>query len=120
MKTRIYDGCGANRTEMNCIRQIEKSKLMTLLERERRLTSFLTEHHAEIILKSPNRLIESADAYLAHIAGHPEVREADNRISNILDAFGEFKSFADSIRERTRTVAFEKLETVIGIVRRTA
>lgn len=91
---------------------------MGLLERERALTSFLAEHYACVILKNPNKPIETADAYLTHIGNHPEVKEADGRINNILDAFGEFKGFAGSIRERTRNTAFEKLETVIGIVNR--
>lgn len=118
MRTRIYDECGLNRAEMNCIRQIEKSKLMGLLERDRRLTNFLAEHHAGVILKNPNKPIEAADQVLAHIDNHPEVKETDNRINNILDAFDEFKSFSDSIRARTRNANFEKLETVIGLVRR--
>jgi hypothetical protein len=118
MRTRIYDECGINRAEMNCIRQIEKSKLMGLLERERALTSFLAEHYSCIILKNPNKPIETADALLAHIGNHPEVKEAEERIDNILDAFGEFKGFSDGIRARTRNAAFEKLETVIRLVHR--
>ena len=118
MKTRIYDECGLNRAEMNCIRQIEKSKLMGLLERERRLTNFLAELHAGVIMKNPDKSIEAADQILAHIGSHPEVKETDNRINNILDAFDEFKGFSDNIRARTRNANFDKLETVIGIVRR--
>lgn len=118
MRTRIYDECGLNRAEMNCIRQIEKSKLMGLLERERRLTNFLAEHHAGVILKNPDKPIEAADQILAHIGSHPEVKETDNRINNILDAFDEFKGFSDNIRARTRDANFDKLEMVIGIVRR--
>ena len=108
------------RAEMRCIRQIEKSKLMNLLERERRLTKFLAEHHAQVILKNPNKPIEAADALLAHIAEHPEVKETDHRINNILDAFGEFRGFASGIRTRTRAAISEKLETVIYLVNRTA
>lgn len=105
MRTRIYDECGLNRAEMHCIRQIEKSKLMKLLECERRLTNFLAEHHAGIILKNPGKSSESADQILAHIGNHPEVKEADYRINNILDAYGEFKGFSDGIRERTQNAA---------------
>lgn len=118
MRTRIYDECGLNRVEMNCIRQIEKSKLMGLLEREKRLTNFLAEHHAGVILKNPDKPVEAADQVLAHIGNHPEVKETDNRINNILDAFDEFKGFSEAIRTRTRHTNFEKLETVIGVVRR--
>lgn len=117
MNTKIYDECGANRAEMRSIRQIEKSKLMNLLERERRLTNFLAEHHASLILKNPNKPIEAANAILVHIGNHPEVKETDIRINNILDAFGEFKSFSDNIRKRTRDFAFERLETITGIIR---
>lgn len=118
MNIRIYDDCGANRAEMRLLRQIEKSKLMKLLERERRLTNFLAEHHACVILKNPNKPIEGLDAILAHIGSHPEVRETDNRINNILDAFDEFKDISSSIRTRTKTVAVEKIETVIRLVHR--
>lgn len=118
MRTRIYDGCGVNRAEMNCIRQIEKSKLMRLLERERALTSFLAEHHACLILKNPNKPIEAAEAVLTNIGNHPEIKEAEGRINNILDAFDEFKGFSDSIRARTRNAALEKLETVMRLVHR--
>jgi len=117
MRTRIYDECGINRAEMNCIRQIEKSKLMGLLERERALTSFLAEHYSCIILKNSNKPIETVDAILTNIGNHPEVKEAEGRINNILDAFDEFKGFSDSIRARTRNAAFEKLETIIRLVR---
>jgi hypothetical protein len=120
MNAKIYDECGANRAEMRRIRQIEKSKLMNLLERERRLTNFLAEHHAQLILKNPNRPFEATDALLTHIAGHPEIKETDNRINNILDAFDEFKGFASGIRSRTRSAVSEKLETVIRLVNRTA
>lgn len=120
MNAKIYDECGANRAEMRCIRQIEKSKLMNLLERERRLTNFLAEHHAQLILTNSNKPIEAADALLSHIAGHPEVKETDNRINNILDAFGEFRGFCESIRNRTRAAVSAKLETVIHLVNRTA
>lgn len=118
MRTRIYDECGLNRFEMHCIRQIEKSKLMKLLERERRLTDFLAEHHAGIIIKNFGKPSESADAILAHIGNHPEVKEADHQINNILEAYGEFKGFSDGIRARTQNAAVEKLEAVIGIVNR--
>ena len=118
MRTRIYDECGINRAEMNCIRQIEKSKLMGLLERERALTSFLAEHYSCVIFKNPNKPIETADALLAHIGNHPEVKEAEGRIDNILDAFEEFKGISSSIRARTRNAALEKMETVIRLVHR--
>lgn len=118
MNTRIYDECGMNRAELRCIRQIEKSKLMNLLERERRLMSFLAEHHAEMILKNAGKPIEAANSILAHIANHPQVKETDCRINNILDAFADFKGFCEGIRTRTRAAAFEKLETVISAVRR--
>jgi len=106
-----------NRAEARCIRQIEKSKLMNLLERERRLTVFLAEHHAEMILKNASKPIEAADAILTHIINHPQVKETDCRINNILDAFAEFQHFSDNIRERNRAAAIEKLETVISVVR---
>lgn len=117
MRTRIYDECGLNRAEMNCIRQIEKSKLVRLLERERRLTDFLAEHYAGIILKNPDKPVEAVDKVIAHINSHREVKETDDRINNILDAFDEFKGISDSIRTRTRNANYKKLETVIRIVR---
>lgn len=120
MNIRIYDECGINRAEMRVLRQIEKSKLMNLLERERRLTNLLAEHHAEMILKGANKPIEAADALLARIAGHPEIKKTDHRINNILDAFDEFKALAGGIRNRTREAASEKLKMMIGIVRRAA
>lgn len=91
---------------------------MNLLEHERRLTNFLAEHHAEVILKNPDKPVEAADTLLAHITGHPEVKETDNRINNILDAYSEFRGFCESIRKRTRAAVSEKLETVIYLVNR--
>lgn len=117
MTTRIYDECGQNKSEMRCIKNIERSKLLKLLERERRLTNFLTEHHAELILQNPGRPIEQIETVIAFIGKHPEIRETDQRINNILDAYDDFKTFSEQIRERTKAAAFDRLESVRRFVR---
>lgn len=117
MATRIYDECGQNKTEMRCIQNIERSKLLNLLERERKLTSFLAEHHAELILQNPARPIDQIETIIASIGNHPEIKETDQRINNILDAYTDFKSFSDQIRDRTKTAAVDKLSAVVRLVR---
>jgi hypothetical protein len=116
MTTRIYDYCGGNYAEARYIRQMEKSKLMQLLERERRLTNFLAEHHAEIILQNPDKPIDLIETILASIGNHPQVRENAACIDNILDAYADFKSFSDSIRTRTKTAAYNKLQAVARLI----
>lgn len=112
MTTRIYDNWGGNRAETRSIRQIEKSKLMELLERERRLTNFLAEHHAELILRNSNKPTEAVETIIASIGNHPQVRENAACIDNILDAYTDFKSFSNRIRTRTKTAAHDKLKAV--------
>ena len=112
MTTRIYDYCGGNRAETHSIRQIEKSKLMRLLERERRLTNFLCEHHAELILRNPNKPTETVETIIASIGNHPQLRENAACIDNILDAYTDFKSFSNRIRMRTKTAAHDRLKAV--------
>ena len=117
MRTRIYDGCGANRTEMNCIRQIEKSKLMNLLEREQRLTNFLAEHHSTLVLRNPRKPFASVEEVISQIYAHPEIKEIKNRINNILDAYREFKHLADRIGGRTESHVRERLRLVSDAVK---
>ncbi len=112
MTTRIYDNWGANLAETRSIRQIEKSKLMRLLERERRLTNFLCEHHAELILRNPNKPTETVETIIASIGNHPQLRENAACIDNILDAYTDFKSFSNRIRMRTKTAAHDRLKAV--------
>jgi hypothetical protein len=112
MTTRIYDYCGANRAETRSIRQIEKSKLMELLERERRLTNFLAEHHAELILQNPNKPTEAVETIIAAIRNHPQIKENAACIDNILDAYTDFNSFSNRIRTRTKTAAYDRLKAV--------
>lgn len=112
MMTRIYDNWGANRAETRSIRQIEKSKLMELLERERRLTNCLAGHHAELILQNSNKPTEAVETIIAAIGNHPHIRENAACIDNILDAYGDFKSFSNRIRTRTKTAAYDRLRAV--------
>lgn len=111
MKTRIYES-GANRTETNFIRQIEKSKLMKLLERERRLTNILAEHYSTLILKNPRKPLTLVEEIINQIYAHPEIKEIKNRINNILDAYREFKHLADRIGDRTCSHVRERLRLV--------
>lgn len=117
MRTRIYDESGVNRFEMHCIRQIEKSKLMGLLERERRLASFLAEHHSTLILKNARKPFAPVEEIINQIYAHPEIKEIKNRINNILDAYREFKHLADRIGDRTCSHVRERLRLVSDAVR---
>lgn len=112
MRTRIYDECGLNRAEMNCIRQIEKSKLMKLLERERRLVNILAEHHATLILKNPRKPLTPVEEIINQIYAHPEIKETKNRINNILDAYREFKHLAERVGDGTCSHVRERLRLV--------
>lgn len=85
---------------------------MELLERERRLTNFLCEHHAELILQNPNKPTEAVEAIIASIDNHPQVRENAAYIDNILDAYTDFKSFSNRIRTRTKTAALDRLKAI--------
>lgn len=116
MKTRIYDNCGANRAEMNFIRQIEKTKLMKLLERERTLASLLADHHSTLILRNSRRPIAPVEEIISQIYAHPEIREIENRIHNILDAYREFKHLAERIGDRIRSHVRDKLRMVSDAV----
>lgn len=116
MRTRIYDESGVNRFEMHCIRQIEKSKLMGLLERERRLAGFLAEHYSTQILKNARKSFAPIEEIINQIYAHPEVKEIKNRINNILDAYREFKHLADCIRGRTLSRIREQLLLVSNAV----
>lgn len=117
MRNRIYSNEGFNAVEERRIKQIEKSKLCQLLEKERRLTSFLAEHYSTLILKNARQPFEVVEEIINQIYAHPEIKEIKNRVNNILDAYREFKNLADNIRDRTNSHVRDKLRLVSDAVK---
>ena len=113
MATQVFNSGGLNKTEERCIKQLERAKLCRLLDRERRLTNFLVEHHAGIILRSANKPLDNVTTIVALIKKHPQIKETNERVNNILDAYAEFQIFAGSIRHRTQSNAVERINAAI-------
>lgn len=113
MATRIYNYQGINRTEERRIKQIERSKLVELLERERKLTNYLAGHYADLIVKDPKKFADEVEWMLLDIENRPEIVKINERVNAILEDYPDFMNLAGRLQNRTDIEAFERLDAAV-------
>lgn len=109
MKTQVYNQ-GYNRIENYRIISIERAKLNRLLDEERRITQTLAaslknQIETALILSFPD-----AQMIWNRIRNHALVKKVRNRISLLTDAYPQFLSQVETMRERLKKNIIESLE----------
>jgi plasmid maintenance system antidote protein VapI len=111
MKTQVYNQ-GYNRIENYQIISIERAKLNRLLDEERRITQTLAGSLKRQIETALNLSFPDAQMIWNRIRNHALVKNVQKQIDVLTDAYPQFLSQVETMRERLKKKIIESLEIV--------
>lgn len=109
MKTVVFRE-GFNRIENYQIISIERARLNRLLDEERRITQTLAGSLKRQIETALNLLQPDVKAIWENIQNHPLVKTVRKRINVLTDAYPQFLTQVETMRERLKKRIIELLE----------
>ncbi len=109
MKTVIYNQ-GYNRVENYQIISIERAKLNRLLDEERRTIETLADSVKQQIETTQNLLLTDVQAIWNNIQNHSLIKTVQKRINILTDAYPQFLTQVETVRQRLKKRIIESLE----------